>query len=163
MFLTAQRYKFESKSQQGKKRPRVSIRCFSLHKDTNLKANHNTIFRHLGRLRMFLTAQRYKFESKSQHQWHTVRTNHRCFSLHKDTNLKANHNVNGRAVRKGQMFLTAQRYKFESKSQHIAEPTVPAIRCFSLHKDTNLKANHNKICHNYITLIDVSHCTKIQI
>ena len=61
------------------------------------------------------------------------------------------------------MFLTAQRYKFESKSQLNKQTKDLSVRCFSLHKDTNLKANHNQPFRVEKSNPDVSHCTKIQI
>ena len=138
---------------------------------------------------MFLTAQRYKFESKSQLPGGYREGETWCFSLHKDTNLKANHNCSiGRVRTCGDvshctkiqiwkqitthlhfrqpyptMFLTAQRYKFESKSQLRWSSACSCSGCFSLHKDTNLKANHNRRSSGLSRCADVSHCTKIQI
>ena len=144
MFLTAQRYKFESKSQHPGFTTRVACGCFSLHKDTNLKANHNagTVGSALSNDVSHCTKiQIWKQITTGPAEYYP---NDWCFSLHKDTNLKANHNNPGMLMSGnsdvshctkiqiwkqittsssltdvlGMMFLTAQRYKFESKSQH---------------------------------------------
>ena len=41
------------------------------------------------------------------------------------------------------LFPMVQRYKFESKSQHVDLPNTIADSCFQWFKDTNLKVNHN--------------------
>ena len=42
-----------------------------------------------------------------------------------------------------ELFPMVQRYKFESKSQHISEHGMITCGCFQWFKGTNLKANHN--------------------
>ena len=42
-----------------------------------------------------------------------------------------------------QLFPMVQRYKFESKSQHVDYMTGKDSSCFQWFKGTNLKANHN--------------------
>ena len=41
------------------------------------------------------------------------------------------------------LFPMVQRYKFESKSQHVAVICTYSLGCFQWFKDTNLKVNHN--------------------
>ena len=43
---------------------------------------------------LFPMVQRYKFESKSQHDFPRLKIPYRCFQWFKDTNLKVNHNIN---------------------------------------------------------------------
>ena len=140
LFPMVQRYKFESKSQLIGIISNIPWSCFQWFKGTNLKANHN---KHLLIKRiiqvvsngskvqiwkqittdafvwndvdeLFPMVQRYKFESKSQLSKSLSNRSNRRFSLHKDTHLKANHNI-----------LTC------------------VVMMIWLHKDTHLKANHN--------------------
>ena len=92
LFSMVQRYKFESKSQLPTWRYYYSRCCFQWSKDTNLKANHNNIYRYEKDIVLFSMVQRYKFESKSQHFCATASASPCCFQWSKDTNLKANHN-----------------------------------------------------------------------
>ena len=43
------------------------------------------------------------------------------------------------------LYLICQRYKFESESQLPGERAIQFISCIQYVKDTNLKANHNKL------------------
>ena len=56
-----------------------------------------------------------------------------------------------------------QRYKFESKSQHVKVCKTVIYSCFQWFKDTNLKVNHNHATPllDYATV--VSNGSKIQI
>ena len=133
--------------------------------------------------------QRYKFESKSQHQCVWGFSLSCCFQWFKDTNLKANHNrgvwntlpqpavSNGSKIQIWKQITTAraagyvvrglfpmvQRYKFESKSQHVTCIGYILNCCFQWFKDTNLKANHNKLFVIMLVQKAVSNGSKIQI
>ena len=87
--------------------------------------------------------QRYKFESKSQHNNIDVNMLECCFQWFKGTNLKANHNCVILMLNWFKLFPMVQRYKFESKSQHALRCYACAVCCFQWFKGTNLKANHN--------------------
>ena len=94
---------------------------------------------------LFSMVQRYKFESKSQHTMKNIEKILCCFQWSKDTNLKANHNLICLSCCITVLFSMVQRYKFESKSQHMKKMMYLMGCCFQWSKDTNLKANHNVI------------------
>ena len=56
-----------------------------------------------------------------------------------------------------------QRYKFESKSQHLPAQLQNEYGCFQWFKDTNLKVNHNNQTYVRDTDPVVSNGSKIQI
>ena len=117
LFPMVQRYKFESKSQLLVTFTPGTTRCWF--KGTNLKANHNSeseinrrnqavsngskvqIWKQIttpcvnqaSGLPLFPMVQRYKFESKSQHDIDFIPQFGSCFQWFKGTNLKANHNA----------------------------------------------------------------------
>ena len=61
------------------------------------------------------------------------------------------------------LFPMVQRYKFESKSQHVLIHYNYAKSCFQWFKDTNLKVNHNISFKNGLKGMVVSNGSKIQI
>ena len=96
-------------------------------------------------------------------------TNTSCFRYHKGTDFQANHNarfsltlrqkvvldttkvqifkqittqvlLSRKVIR---LFQIPQRYRFSSKSQHIAFRVWFIYRCFRYHKGTDFQANHN--------------------
>ena len=170
----AQRYKFESKSQQRPDGHHGIHRCFQWLKGTNLKANHN-------RWRLFYRRGLAVSNGSKVQIWKQITTwllypyaLKCCFQWLKGTNLKANHNTstticvvplavsNGSKVQIWKQITTngkktclplslfpmAQRYKFESKSQRRNGKKLPKLGCFQWLKGTNLKANHN----TYVTI-----------
>ena len=74
---------------------------------------------------LFPMVQRYKFESKSQHNGKIIVFDDSCFQWFKDTNLKVNHNYVNSTVLIPELFPMVQRYKFESKSQHGFKGSYP--------------------------------------
>ena len=67
--------------------------CITNHKDTILKANHNGVAVVASIALLYYQSQRYNFESKSQQDLHNILTIVGCITNHKDTILKANHNI----------------------------------------------------------------------
>ena len=61
------------------------------------------------------------------------------------------------------LFPMVQRYKFESKSQHMADIRNNVSRCFQWFKGTNLKANHNSWHTSGLSGLAVSNGSKVQI
>ena len=118
--MVTQRYQFESNSQ----------RLFN---------------RNLMRRRVFMVTQRYQFESNSQHVEVPCSIVLGCLWSHKDTNLKAIHNVTWRRLTGRRVFMVTQRYQFESNSQHEEIERFVKSGCLWSHKDTNLKAIHNRL------------------
>ena len=118
---------------------------------------------------LFIILQRYKFSSKSQPPIFSHEPSKRCLSSCKDTNFQANHNGLGLEDGVGAvvyhlakiqifkqittsgaelsgmdlLFIILQRYKFSSKSQHVANMVPRFLSCLSSCKDTNFQANHN--------------------
>ena len=145
-------------------------RCITNHKDTILKANHNCKLLHLlfrkavlpitkiqfwkqitttARLStttttLYYQSQRYNFESKSQLTVAHYFVEICCITNHKDTILKANHNLAAVLATIMLLYYQSQRYNFESKSQLAKIIETSIERCITNHKDTILKANHNK-------------------
>ena len=169
VFMVTQRYQFESNSQQTKAIFLQMARCLWSHKDTNLKAIHNGyytisldiagVYGHTkipiwkqfttGRpagwwvALVFMVTQRYQFESNSQQELEMNYADVRCLWSHKDTNLKAIHNL-----MTNHFFYLSGVYghtKILIWKQFTTEVKVFVIefRCLWSHKDTNLKAIHN--------------------
>ena len=165
-----QRYKNESKSQRYWRYCRWYWCCCQYDKDTKMKANHNTFpLREILRLVVASTTkiqkwkqittksaeeseqwsllpvrQRYKNESKSQPFLSFSSCVLCCCQYDKDTKMKANHNVGGGGGRVASLLPVRQRYKNESKSQHMPKRSRPPAGCCQYDKDTKMKANHNK-------------------
>ena len=119
------------------------FRCIWLCKDTNLKANHNSI----EVLRFFVQGV---YDSAKILIWKQITTGfplslycHRCIWLCKDTNLKANHNY------RLWLFLNYHGVYDSAKILIWKQITTVVLwfadfnGCIWLCKDTNLKANHN--------------------
>ena len=189
LFPMVQRYKFESKSQRRCLNPKKVLSCFQWFKGTNLKANHNSrpkisihylvvsngskvqIWKQITTTndlisyihRLFPMVQRYKFESKSQHEK----------MLQKQMDVVSN----GSKVQiwkqittgdistspRNSLFPMVQRYKFESKSQQVRGRKPALLCCFQWFKGTNLKANHNLKTRLEKSLKVVSNGSKVQI
>ena len=66
VYPICQRYKFKSKSQHESLSKARDIWCIRYVKGTNLKANHNILFRMCVTHTVYPICQRYKFKSKSQ-------------------------------------------------------------------------------------------------
>ena len=88
--------------------------------------------------------QKYKFESKSQLFSTSLAPVLWCITQYKNTNLKANHNLSADTLYMDKVYHPIQKYKFESKSQHLATYNLPRNWCITQYKNTNLKANHNR-------------------
>ena len=119
--------------------------CFQWFKDTNLKANHNL---HPSPCLQLLAV----FNGSKILIWKQITTVRSldflglcCFQWFKDTNLKANHNaspitlIGDWAVFNGSKILIWK--QITTQERHI----IITNRCFQWFKDTNLKANHNKL------------------
>ena len=103
-------------------------------------------------VKVCLICQRYKFKSKSQLKWKSWKYTIQCVWYVKDTNLKANHNQLSTVYHHHRVCLICQRYKFKSKSQQFYSLNIFVDECVWYVKDTNLKANHNKV--ERVTLAD---------
>ena len=164
-----QKYKFESKSQRITANTALRYGCITQYKNTNLKANHNHNLNSCHRPKgvspntkiqiwkqittiggndenyfgVYHPIQKYKFESKSQHNDINLGILNRCITQYKNTNLKANHNQRYKEIAQSggvspntkiqiwkqittnllQKYMNVlvyhpiQKYKFESKSQ----------------------------------------------
>ena len=167
--MLPQRDKFSSKSQQIYTSHGRKTSCCCYHKGTNFQANHNINFYSTTGTMLLLLPQRYKFSSKSQQEWNTMRKALCCCCYHKGTNFQANHNRTQRTARpvcvvvattkvqifkqittcssapkrSGKLLLLPQRYKFSSKSQLTTHQAGTPKRCCCYHKGTNFQANHN--------------------
>ena len=137
--------------------------CFQWFKDTNLKANHNLIrFRSMMSPVVSNGSKILIWKQITTHRSQPYRWK-RCFQWFKDTNLKANHNdvrCTGRwdvVVSNGSKILIWK--QITTYSGNIR----PSVRCFQWFKDTNLKANHNKVAFLLSPPIVVSNGSKILI
>ena len=123
----------------------IGFRCFQWFKDTNLKANHNSLS--IGKYTSAVVSNGSKILIWKQitTQCNLVLRLCRCFQWFKDTNLKANHN---HAVERSEPVPVVSN---GSKILIWKQITTGALkrkwttRCFQWFKDTNLKANHNGI------------------
>ena len=137
--------------------------CFQWFKDTNLKANHNTLADSM--VGLYAVSNGSKILIWKQittwsisFYWCSC-----CFQWFKDTNLKANHNLaissrfRRNAVSNGSKILIWK--------QITTSPTslILLVRCFQWFKDTNLKANHNLFYMPYFQFQAVSNGSKILI
>ena len=119
VYSICQRYRFQSKLQQGSVHKKNTYGCIQYVKDTDFKANYNigsgtrtnnvgvfnmskiqiskqitTVnlgFRSL--YRVYSICQRYRFQSKLQHAKGKVTSSKRCIQYVKDTDFKANYNT----------------------------------------------------------------------
>ena len=112
---------------------------------------------------MRVLTQKYKFESNSQHllysnKFFAIASSHTKIQIWKQftTNLTLLNGYNWLRV------LT-QKYKFESNSQLDSILLWEFINCEFSHKNTNLKAIHNKCSIGYFNPSIASSHTKIQI
>ena len=93
LYLVCQRYKFKSKLQHVPGDLTTRYRCIWCVKDTNSKANYNTLpHNNNNNNKLYLVCQRYKFKSKLQRSMADNYTLVRCIWCVKDTNSKANYN-----------------------------------------------------------------------
>ena len=113
--------------------------------------------------KVYLVFQRYKFKSKSQPSSYFEIQFNWCIWCFKDTNSKANHNVHTLRMAYLLVYLVFQRYKFKSKSQHLRIWHRWQIWCIWCFKDTNSKANHNRLSQKILTVFGVFGVSKIQI
>ena len=138
-------------------------RCLSLCKDTNFKANHNKwIPFHFLTIDVCLCAKiriLKQITTKGVISLCLIR----CLSLCKDTNFKANHNkVGSKRTCIVDVCLCAKvRILKQITTCNVFFEIL--IRCLSLCKDTNFKANHNKWLNIKIKVKDVCLCAKIRI
>ena len=169
LFLSAQKYNFESKSQRLIMSSESRECCFFRHKNTILKANHNragvtgitwlavsfgtkiqfwkqittgTTEGLRGQM-LFLSAQKYNFESKSQQA--LLDANYQA-AVSFGTKIQFWKQITttfSTSLITWSLFLSAQKYNFESKSQLEATYNSIGTGCFFRHKNTILKANHN--------------------
>ena len=111
---------------------------------------------------MYVSVQRYDFESNSQRHRYEEQMRYRCMCLCKDTILKAIHNLCGLRYLRSLMYVSVQRYDFESNSQPGAVGTAVSKRCMCLCKDTILKAIHNNLNVIGTQSLGVCVCAKIR-
>ena len=189
LYQPIQKYKFESKSQLTTVNNIFIFSCINQYKNTNLKANHN--------YKVFWIKYEDAVSTNTKIQiWKQITTHRiflplsvRCINQYKNTNLKANHNLQGNEGRRRVavstntkiqiwkqittptfvyrryfgLYQPIQKYKFESKSQHGLTFDNIKQGCINQYKNTNLKANHNNISTNSLLPFAVSTNTKIQI
>ena len=138
MCFTLQRYKFSSKSQPNSSSTTNWVRCVLPCKGTNFQANHNAY-------------------------WSLRRCNCDVFYLAKVQIFKQITTSWGPHDIKEVMCFTLQRYKFSSKSQHLAHIAYLIERCVLPCKGTNFQANHNGVFILLVCLPDVFYLAKVQI
>ena len=189
LFQIPQRYRFSSKSQPLALSYTIGTSCFRYHKGTDFQANHNRmvlisfyhdvvldttkvqIFKQITTdwriyfcpCWLFQIPQRYRFSSKSQRNDYSMFTTSRCFRYHKGTDFQANHNSLNKLELKARLFQIPQRYRFSSKSQHLAAVSDLTACCFRYHKGTDFQANHNWTNLLIIRTLVVLDTTKVQI
>ena len=137
---------------------------------------------------VFMVTQRYQFESNSQQDHVNALVLRRCLWSHKDTNLKAIHNTQAAfpsdrlgvyghtkiPIWKQFTTLMSSTSLFRGVYGHTKIPiwkqfttrclcSAPLCRCLWSHKDTNLKAIHNKYDIMLKNMIGVYGHTKIPI
>ena len=119
--------------------------CFQWFKDTNLKANHN-------KFRKIPTCTRAVFNGSKILIWKQITTKGvmfifalGCFQWFKDTNLKANHNNTIQANQLISAVFNGSKILIWKQITTHSVRGVFTLSCFQWFKDTNLKANHNKI------------------
>ena len=120
-------------------------RCFQWFKDTNLKANHNYL-QPAWRLNVVVSnGSKILIWKQITTGFAVGRVVHRCFQWFKDTNLKANHNW--RPMRITAIIVVSNGSKILIWKQITTDVNGDASwnSCFQWFKDTNLKANHNRI------------------
>ena len=89
LFPMVQRYKFESKSQQNRRRELCNSSCFQWFKGTNLKANHNESGNSKFRAGAVPNSSKIEIQSKSQRQCKEPIENKCCFLCPKDRKIES--------------------------------------------------------------------------
>ena len=138
---------------------------------------------------LWVLTQKYKFESNSQQLKGYANYKEYCEFSHKNTNLKAIHNLECQRwlnliivsshtkiqiwkqftttirnqIRASLLWVLTQKYKFESNSQPNLSAKSLYSYCEFSHKNTNLKAIHNFVRYYRKEWAIVSSHTKIQI
>ena len=137
--------------------------CFQWFKDTNLKANHNTTYTETVNDVVVSNGSKILIWKQITTLPSVLGLSLGCFQWFKDTNLKANHN----RVRttKGPRRVVSNGSKILIWKQITTYLWFHCTyyRCFQWFKDTNLKANHNKLVSFHICRFVVSNGSKILI
>ena len=117
--------------------------CFQWFKDTNLKANHNSMVLVQNVLivvsngsKILIWKQITTFSCSSFFLFS-------CFQWFKDTNLKANHNYKYLGWTKSRVVSNGSKILIWKQITTRTLLSLIGFCCFQWFKDTNLKANHN--------------------
>ena len=137
--------------------------CFQWFKDTNLKANHNSY--------EYCSEWQYIVSNGSKILiWKQITTRcwlrpcvGNCFQWFKDTNLKANHNVDEDGSKYGVIVSNGSKILIWKQITTSSWRTRYQDNCFQWFKDTNLKANHNELDFFVFAIEIVSNGSKILI
>ena len=137
--------------------------CFQWFKDTNLKANHNSISLSASVEKVVSNGSKILIWKQITTYKRAVRLQDGCFQWFKDTNLKANHNQIEVFLYGDWVVSNGSKILIWKQITTISMKIPGKFRCFQWFKDTNLKANHN-ICIScdYINIV-VSNGSKILI
>ena len=119
--------------------------CFQWFKDTNLKANHNRMVLTLFKNKVVSNGSKILIWKQITTRWNLLRTKASCFQWFKDTNLKANHNVLMNLYTMLIVVSNGSKILIWKQITTRLKLFVMLTRCFQWFKDTNLKANHNKM------------------
>ena len=117
LYSICQRYRFQSKLQPVSAYDINPTNCIQYVKDTDFKANYNTLKQLILKLH--------------------------CIQYVKDTDFKANYNPLSLAFKSAVLYSICQRYRFQSKLQRIGHLVALVIHCIQYVKDTDFKANYN--------------------
>ena len=129
--------------------------CFQWFKDTNLKANHNEAYkRHEADLAVSNGSKILIWKQITTPSF-IILPLYGCFQWFKDTNLKANHNLNGRFVLSVNAVSNGSKILIWKQITTYCYQTNLTLGCFQWFKDTNLKVNYNNIAAIIINMNNV--------
>ena len=86
-----------------------------------------------------------------------------CLSKRKDTNFKANHNYGLDNLDPSKDVCLSAKIRILKQITTKPHLDLYILRCLSKRKDTNFKANHNRMLNYWVVVLDVCLSAKIRI
>ena len=127
------------------KRIRQLGSCFQWFKDTNLKANHNNSGPNVGWLSVVSNGSKILIWKQITTSSPISLLSRSCFQWFKDTNLKANHNIQPYNASNTMVVSNGSKILIWKQITTVERLIFLFFCCFQWFKDTNLKANHNTL------------------
>ena len=123
----------------------VESSCFQWFKDTNSKANHNIQCTVCLTNRVVFNGSKILIRKQITTLSKNCISADGCFQWFKDTNSKANHNIQCTVCLTNRVVFNGSKILIRKQITTLSKNCISADGCFQWFKDTNSKANHNII------------------